>query len=236
MSQRSSNASNSKYLKQSVGRPQLNLDPTFVDTLKGKEKEREQEQDDQPWWRFTLDTGTSKAWASHHKEVDLEKRTETIGPSSEFSKRAEELSSHHARTPGWSDPWEPFQMNTANPFDAVHHQFSTGPDELGRDDNDKLSRKTIWKNFTEFLLLSPFAPFWLRFLNLAFTTATLALAARIMQIEHNSNIRGIIGSSTITALVFAPLTLIHIFFALWLEYFGAPIGVWSVGAKSESSR
>ena len=39
------------------------------------------------------------------------------------------------------------------------------------------------------------------------------------------------GSSTIFALIISPLTMIHVFVNVYLEYFGAPIGVSSVRFK-----
>jgi hypothetical protein len=217
-----SGAGSSKYLKASVGRPALNLQPVFVNEKAALHDE------EHPWWQFTIDTGARHVW-DHEKEPG--EATDRMGPNSEFSKRADDAA---ARTPGWSDPWTPYRLNTSNPFDALK-QFSAnldGEEHMDPADRASSKRQTWWNHLKNFLLLSPWAPFWLRFLNLAFTTTTLALAARILHIELKTDLNGIIGTSTMTALVYSSLTIIHVFVALWLEYFGAPIGVWSVGRKS----
>jgi hypothetical protein len=39
------------------------------------------------------------------------------------------------------------------------------------------------------------------------------------------------GSSTLYAIIIMPLSLVHIFFNVYAEYFGPPIGVWKVRGK-----
>jgi len=42
---------------------------------------------------------------------------------------------------------------------------------------------------------------------------------------------GAIGSSPIVVIIFAPLTLVHVLVAIYLEYFGRPVGLWRTSAK-----
>lgn len=144
-----------------------------------------------------------------------------------------EWSANQAQTPGWSTPWTPFRRQSWNPWDRHDENRPVeGPDDPRLHKLSFSDRRHTWiSRFQHFLLTSPFAPFWLRFCNLAFACCTLALAARIEVVEKRADEEGIIGSSTIIALVIAPLSIIHIAFALWFEYFGAPIGVWSVRTK-----
>lgn len=85
-------------------------------------------------------------------------------------------------------------------------------------------------------------------LNVSFTTATLAVAISIRQIEIKHQLVGAVGSSPVLAIIFAPLTLIHVIVAIYvsnrmltltflliyksqLEYFGKPLGLWHTSGK-----
>ncbi|KAK0555144.1 hypothetical protein OC846_001825 [Tilletia horrida] len=97
----------------------------------------------------------------------------------------------------------------------------------GGDDN----YHDYFQRFRTFLLLNPFAPFFFRMINLTFTTATLAVAIKIHERLRAIGDASLVGSSPILGIIFAPLTLAHVFSQIYMEYFGRPIGLWSVRSK-----
>ncbi|KAE8223137.1 hypothetical protein CF319_g3778 [Tilletia indica] len=97
---------------------------------------------------------------------------------------------------------------------------------------DKQAReRSYMARFRQFLLLNPFAPFAFRMINMSFTTATLAVAIRIHETLRSIGDSSLVGSSPILGIIFAPLTLAHVFTQIYMEYFGKPIGLWSVRSK-----
>ncbi|KAL9933921.1 hypothetical protein V8E36_007003 [Tilletia maclaganii] len=96
---------------------------------------------------------------------------------------------------------------------------------------DGSKRKSALSQFRTFLLLNPFAPFFFRMINLTFTSATLAIAILIHKSLRSIGAGGLVGSSPILGIIFAPLTLAHVFSQIYMEYFGRPIGLWSVRSK-----
>ncbi|KAA1075930.1 hypothetical protein PGTUg99_029298 [Puccinia graminis f. sp. tritici] len=77
----------------------------------------------------------------------------------------------------------------------------------------------------------PTAPLVCRLLNLVLTAIALGLCATIHKAQVAGNVVGVLGASTVFLLVAAPLGLVHNLFAIYCEYFGAPIGIWSVSWK-----
>ncbi|CAD6888546.1 unnamed protein product [Tilletia laevis] len=108
---------------------------------------------------------------------------------------------------------------------ASHHHGDSKAAKRARGEEGLMAR------FKQFLLVNPFAPFFFRMINLSFTTATLAVAIRIHQSLASIGANAFIGSSPILAIVFAPLTLAHVLSQIYMEYFGRPIGLWSVRSK-----
>jgi len=82
-----------------------------------------------------------------------------------------------------------------------------------------------------YLMHHPTAPLVCRLLNLFLTVISLAICTAIRKSEIQADRSGILGASTIFVLVVAPLGLMHNLFAIYCEYFGAPIGIWSVSWK-----
>jgi len=70
-----------------------------------------------------------------------------------------------------------------------------------------------------------------RFVNITFTTSALAIAIRIRALEMSNHVRGAVGSSPVLVIIFAPLTLAHVMIAIYLEYFGRPLGLWRTSRK-----
>ncbi|PLW13584.1 hypothetical protein PCANC_19227 [Puccinia coronata f. sp. avenae] len=82
-----------------------------------------------------------------------------------------------------------------------------------------------------YLIHHPTAPLVSRLLNLILTALALAICAAIRKSEIQAHSSGLLGASTVFVLVVAPLALVHNLFAIYCEYFGAPIGIWSVSWK-----
>lgn len=117
------------------------------------------------------------------------------------------LSAHHAQTPGWNSPWQPFHRPAHNP-DPFLAMTS------GLRASERLSRKSLLRRF---LLESPFAPAIARTFNLAFVVSTLAVAVSIRQQEMRVDQPGLIGNSTLLAIVVAPLAIIHILVVVYVR-------------------
>jgi hypothetical protein len=74
-------------------------------------------------------------------------------------------------------------------------------------------------------------PLLFRLLNIAFTTATMAVAICLHNVLNRESAADSVGSSPLVAIIYAPPTLMHVGFQIYLEYFGKPIGLWSVKSK-----
>ncbi|GAA6057139.1 hypothetical protein JCM3770_004841 [Rhodotorula araucariae] len=130
------------------------------------------------------------------------------------------FSVNQTTTPGWSTPWTPFHReedprNFQDPFDLSQNAAQ----------QSKRSR------FEVFILQNPFTPLFIRTINLVLIGCTLGLAAHIRIQEFNNNVLGVIGTSTLFAIVVAPFAIVHIFVTLYIEYFGLPIGLWQIHTK-----
>ncbi|GAA5971940.1 hypothetical protein JCM11641_001578 [Rhodosporidiobolus odoratus] len=131
------------------------------------------------------------------------------------------FSINQTQTPGWSTPWTPFRREEdphsyQDPFDLTHNTSTA---------------QTKRSKFETFILQNPFSPLFFRFINLILNGCTLGLAAHIRLQEHRANVIGVIGTSTLFAIVVAPFAIIHIFVTLYIEYFGLPIGLWKISTK-----
>jgi hypothetical protein len=86
---------------------------------------------------------------------------------------------------------------------------------------------------------------WIRFINLAVVVCSLGgwsptrfwivltagLAITIRKELFSLNLPGLIGPSTTLVIAYSCLTTIHIFIAVYREYFGRPIGLWGLRSK-----
>ncbi|KAH9824948.1 hypothetical protein DFH28DRAFT_1077423 [Melampsora americana] len=82
-----------------------------------------------------------------------------------------------------------------------------------------------------YLLNHPTAPLILRSFNFVFIAISLGLCVKIRRVEGQLGLVGLIGNSTIYIIVIAPCSLLHALVSIYFEYFGAPIGIWSVSWK-----
>ncbi|KAF8622246.1 hypothetical protein AX15_007185 [Amanita polypyramis BW_CC] len=87
------------------------------------------------------------------------------------------------------------------------------------------------KRLRYFILVNPYVPLLFRFINITLTSAALGIATHIRQVEIENHLLGIIGSSPLVVIIFAPLTLVHVVVAIYLEYFSRPVGLWRTSAK-----
>ncbi|CAE6462551.1 unnamed protein product [Rhizoctonia solani] len=151
------------------------------------------------------------------------------------------------QTPGWETPWAPHPpaayRGTAGRDRAGQSDLGyTGGKELGAaasrrtDDDDVRSRRggrysRIKRRLRTYILQNNYVPLFIRLLNIAFTTSTLAVGISTRRLEVKNGILGSIGSSPTLVIIFAPPTLVHVMAAVYLEYFGRPLGIWSTSAK-----
>ncbi|CAE6429424.1 unnamed protein product [Rhizoctonia solani] len=151
------------------------------------------------------------------------------------------------QTPGWETPWAPhppaaYRGTTGKERAGTSDMGYVGGKELGAaasrrtEDDDVRSRRggkysRIKRRLRTYVLQNNYVPLFIRLLNIAFTTTTLAVGISTRNLELKNNILGSIGSSPTLVIIFAPPTLVHVMAAIYLEYFGRPLGIWSTSAK-----
>jgi len=112
------------------------------------------------------------------------------------------------QTPGWSTPWTPFRregqaQNYQDPFDLSQNAAAAQQSKRSR--------------FEDFILQNPFSPLFIRTINLVLICCTLGLAAHIRVQEVQAGVLGVIGTSTLFAIVVAPFAIVHIFVTLYVR-------------------
>lgn len=110
------------------------------------------------------------------------------------------------QTPGWSTPWTPFRREE----DPRDYQ---DPFDLSQNATQQSKRS----RFEMFILQHPFSPLLIRTINLILIGCTLGLAAHIRVLEVENNIIGIMGTSTLFAIIVAPFAIVHIFVTLYVR-------------------
>ncbi|KAJ3925869.1 MAG: hypothetical protein NXY57DRAFT_1030771 [Lentinula lateritia] len=146
---------------------------------------------------------------------------------------------NQTNSPGWETPWTS-RVGAQGPFRSrSRHEEGPGyEDEENLESHSGLSGSnddSRWesrrKRLRIFLLSNPYVPLLFRLVNISFTTGTLAVAIHIRNWEKRYGLMGIVGSSPTLIIIFAPLTLVHVIGAIYLEYFGRPLGLWRTSAK-----
>ncbi|KIJ68329.1 hypothetical protein HYDPIDRAFT_173079 [Hydnomerulius pinastri MD-312] len=138
----------------------------------------------------------------------------------------------HSKTPGWDSPWQ-----ARNDFETDHRgdYAHLGGNAGERQDNESGEKSTFSRSrrsrFRAFILSNIYVPLLFRFINITFTTSALAVAIRIRQWELQYHVMGVVGSSPTLIIIFAPLTLVHVMVAIYLEYFSRPLGLWRTSGK-----
>ncbi|PCH33820.1 hypothetical protein WOLCODRAFT_112587 [Wolfiporia cocos MD-104 SS10] len=140
-------------------------------------------------------------------------------------------------TPGWDTPWSvrpPDLVSRAHHArDDISELAPVGSQQADNEaDNEKLS---TWarrkKHIRTYMIYNPYVPLLFRFVNIAFTTTALAIAIRIRIVERKNSVTGAVGSSPTLVIIFASLTLVHVMIAIYVEYFGRPVGLWRTSGK-----
>ncbi|KIY62430.1 hypothetical protein CYLTODRAFT_361491 [Cylindrobasidium torrendii FP15055 ss-10] len=141
------------------------------------------------------------------------------------------------QTPGWETPW------TSRPAaqGPRHRHHDEEEDDIEEEDSDQVSLTdtatniSTWqrrkKRIRSFILTNVYVPLLFRFINITFSAAALGLAIRVRAREKQHNIMGAVGSSPTLVIIFAPLTILHVLIAIYLEYFGRPLGLWRTSGK-----
>ncbi|KII93538.1 hypothetical protein PLICRDRAFT_35761 [Plicaturopsis crispa FD-325 SS-3] len=133
-----------------------------------------------------------------------------------------------SRTPGWDTPWQPrIAGNRDSEYNYI--QAREGDDDNASQHLPRWKRRR--KAIRAFILTNVYVPLLFRFVNITFTTAALAVAIKIRQWELRYQIMGAVGCSPTLVIIFAPLTLVHVMVAVYLEYFGKPLGLWRTSDK-----
>ncbi|KAJ8521460.1 hypothetical protein ONZ45_g1871 [Pleurotus djamor] len=104
-----------------------------------------------------------------------------------------------------------------------------------RQSDDRNKYLTNWqrrkKQIRRFILTNVYVPLLFRFINISLTAAALGVALHIRRVEQRWHVMGAVGSSPTLVIIFAPLTLVHVMAAIYLEYFGRPLGLWRTSGK-----
>lgn len=190
------------------------------------------------WLPHNLKEGGSGAWR-REKDTEAAASPSTNTPNAKTDWNLGALPPPQApftlsqtQTPGWETPWSA-RVPDGN---GVEHSTSYGLGEQGpEDDVDSNKHLTPWKRkkkrFRLFVLSNTYVPLLFRFINITFTTASLGIAIKIRRLEGRYNVMGALGSSPMLVIIFAPPTLVHVFSAVYLEYFGRPLGLWRTSHK-----
>ncbi|KAF9460781.1 hypothetical protein BDZ94DRAFT_1265111 [Collybia nuda] len=140
----------------------------------------------------------------------------------------------HNNSPGWDSPWTP-RVAAQGPSQPHIRENSYGLNETLADMDEGQKSSKAWrrrkKKFRAFILTNTYVPLLFRFINITFTGAALGMAIRIRKLEVEGNVMGAVGSSPTVVIIFAPLTLVHVMVAIYLEYFGRPLGLWRTSGK-----
>ncbi|KAI0307764.1 hypothetical protein B0F90DRAFT_1807167 [Multifurca ochricompacta] len=141
----------------------------------------------------------------------------------------------HSRTPGWDSPW------AAKPFESFSHRniyehLQNGESAEEPPPDSSIASESWWpkvrKRARAYLLNNTYVPLLFRFVNITLTTAALAIAIRIRRVEERNGALVLLAvRRTTLVVIFAPLTLVHVMVAIYLEYFGRPLGLWRTSAK-----
>ncbi|CED84548.1 hypothetical protein [Phaffia rhodozyma] len=129
-------------------------------------------------------------------------------------------SAHHSKTPGWSSPYAaPERLR----------RFSGTDMESGGSKGS--NSKSWWERIQDYVLYNTWVPLVIRLFNFSLAVCTLALGIKIRALERAAGLPGVTGSSPLVAIIYSPITLIHVVLVVYVEYFGPPLGLWSLPSK-----
>lgn len=95
----------------------------------------------------------------------------------------------------------------------------------------KTTQGTRRERLEKFLIFDGRSTAYLRIFSLVCQVVALALAIRLRDLEISTGIVGVIGSSPILTIIYAPITIVHSMIIMWKEAFGRPIGLWGLRSK-----
>ncbi|KAI0051726.1 hypothetical protein FA95DRAFT_1484724 [Auriscalpium vulgare] len=140
-----------------------------------------------------------------------------------------------SRTPGWDSPWAAPKPSEMLARGMMYEKLRAGEGSDMPPDTGNTLDQSRWvrarKRARAYLLTNTYVPLLFRFINITFTTAALAMAVRIRNTEKRNGVMGALGSSPTLIVIFAPPTLVHVMAAVYLEYFGRPLGLWRTSGK-----
>ncbi|GLB36260.1 putative saccharomyces cerevisiae YDL133W [Lyophyllum shimeji] len=140
----------------------------------------------------------------------------------------------HNTTPGWDSPWTPAPA-AQGPSHQHDRNSSYGLIQVEGESNESHKPTSMWRQrkhrLRSFILYDAYVPLLFRFINITFTSAALGVAVHIRGMEISGHVMGAVGSSPTVVIIFAPLTLVHVMVAVYLEYFGRPLGLWRTSGK-----
>ncbi|WFD25454.1 hypothetical protein MNAN1_000414 [Malassezia nana] len=135
------------------------------------------------------------------------------------NEREAPLTLHYTHSRPWDQPWS---------FgDALEGQKGIH-DALG----PKAAPMSLGKRtMVLFFLRNPFVPLLLRLINIMLISCSLAVSARLhISLQRNGDLHAV-GVSPLTGIIFAPPSIVHSLFQIWLEYRSRPIGLWQASSK-----
>ncbi|KAF8216105.1 hypothetical protein K438DRAFT_626302 [Mycena galopus ATCC 62051] len=145
------------------------------------------------------------------------------------------FTAQHNATPGWDAPWTSRVGAQGPAGQHLNEGYNYSDDEDTDSPVDPEKDQTVWqrrkKRLRAFILSNAYVPLLFRCINITFTTTALAIAIRIRLLERRTHTMGELGSSPTLVIIFAPPTLVHVMFSIYLEYFGRPLGLWRTSAK-----
>ncbi|PIL31625.1 hypothetical protein GSI_06327 [Ganoderma sinense ZZ0214-1] len=132
------------------------------------------------------------------------------------------------RTPGWETPWTSAHPNMSG---SVAGSVRREQRDSHHDDEKLTSWQRRRKRLRAYMMYNVYVPLLFRLCNIVLTTAALAIAIRIRIIEQHAAVTGALGPSPTVVIIFASFTLVHVMIAIYLEYFGRPLGLWHTSWK-----
>ncbi|KIK28441.1 hypothetical protein PISMIDRAFT_91307 [Pisolithus microcarpus 441] len=195
------------------------------------------------WWAFARPHSGGTAFPQRHGTISPS--WTALGVSNRKGKTSDDISPYSSSI---TSPRPHRAMPSSSPIldtnrlSRVESQMGSQDDysrldrslDARHDDESGVDRSTACqsrKGIRAFILFNTYVPLLFRFINITFTTAALALAVHIRELEMRYEVRGVLGSSPTLVIIFAPLTLVHVMIAVYLEYFGRPLGLWRTSGK-----
>ncbi|GJJ09649.1 hypothetical protein Clacol_003873 [Clathrus columnatus] len=127
----------------------------------------------------------------------------------------------HTKTPGWDSPWTPrvptSVLTRQGDLESNPTEVRTDASRTKENLENNSSQKPLRKRIRGYFLHNNSVPLVSRIINITFTTVALAFAVRIRLVEQRNHLLGAVGSSPYLAIIFAPLTLVHVMVAIYVS-------------------